>query len=146
MLTKKDSLKNPAKTKITQSPQPNETDVFALAKAPTQHPAKIYANQKDECEHGCSHFEKKPLFKTSVLVKYDVGFNNQLYIRGNGANLTWNKGQPLKNIKADEWIWENETPFSSCEFKVLINDNHYEAGENHTITNGCSFIYTPSFA
>ena len=83
--------------------------------------------------------------KTRVTVKYDVGFNNTLYLRGKGANLSWDKGIPLKNIKRDEWTWETDALFSTCEFKVLVNDKHYETGENHTLTCGASIQYTPKF-
>lgn len=83
--------------------------------------------------------------KTQIIVKYDVGFNNHLFLRGNGANLNWEKGAPLKNVKRDEWIWETDTPFSACEFKVLINDKHYEAGENQKITCGAVLHHTPKF-
>jgi hypothetical protein len=83
--------------------------------------------------------------KTRVTVKYDVGFNNTLFLRGNGANLSWDKGIPLKNIKEDEWIWETEIPFTNCEFKVLINDQNYEIGENHSLQSGSTVIYKPQF-
>jgi hypothetical protein len=148
MLTKKDSSQTSAKSKTTQSSQSSETDIFSLVKAPNQQPAKIYSNSsKKECSDRCSHqTNSKAQSKTSITVKYDVGFNNQLYIRGQGANLNWNQGQPLKNIKADEWIWETETPFSNCEFKVLINDHQYETGYNHTIQSGSSISYTPTFS
>ena len=82
---------------------------------------------------------------TRILVKYDVGFKNQLYIRGSGAGLSWSKGLPLKNTGHDEWIFEIQRPFTLCEFKVLINDHHYEQGENHRLTSGKLFQYTPRF-
>lgn len=83
--------------------------------------------------------------KTRVVVRFDVGFNNILTIRGKGANLNWDKGAPLRNTKPDEWIWETEASFNTCEFKVLINDNQYEIGENHPISCGASIQYTPKF-
>lgn len=82
---------------------------------------------------------------TRVTVKYDVGFGNQVFIRGKGADLSWDKGLPLENRKSDEWVWEIETPFSACEFKVLINDEHYEIGHNHPLTPGSQIQYTPKF-
>lgn len=91
-----------------------------------------------------SHDSKKGP-KTRIIIKYDVGFNNSLTLRGKGANLSWEKGIPLKNIKADEWVWETDTPFTSCEFKVLINDKHYEVGNNHTLICGARIQYTPKF-
>lgn len=83
--------------------------------------------------------------KTRITLNYDVGFSNTLYVRGQGANLSWEKGIMLKNIKADEWVWETNVPFTSCEFKVLINDSIYETGQNHTLTCGASIRYTPKF-
>lgn len=83
--------------------------------------------------------------KTRIIIKYDVGFNNTLFLRGKGANLNWDKGVSLKNVKKDEWIWETDTPFTTGEFKVLINDNHYEIGENHPLTCGANIHYTPKF-
>lgn len=82
---------------------------------------------------------------TKVVVKYDVGFNNVLYIRGEGADLNWSKGTPLKNISNDEWVWETTKQFSECDFKVLINDEKYESGENHHLKCGTNVSYTPSF-
>lgn len=152
MLTKKDSPKNtPKMTKMSkttaQTPQP---DSYALAKAPTQQPVKVSqpttATTSHTCNEHCSHsLERKPHNKTRIIIKYDVGFNNQLHIRGKGANLNWEKGQLLKNVKADEWMWETDAHFSQCEFKVLINDANYETGENHLLNCGSSVIYTPHF-
>ena len=89
--------------------------------------------------------DSKKAPKTRVVVRYDVGFNNTLCIRGKGANLNWDKGITLKNIKADEWVWETEASFNTCEFKVLINDSYFETGENHPISCGACIHYTPKF-
>jgi len=91
--------------------------------------------------------KKSPMPKTpgKVVIKYDVGFNNILFIRGRGAGLSWDKGIPLKNIGADEWVWEPSQTFNECEFKVLVNDQSYESGENHHLTCGAAIQYTPSF-
>jgi hypothetical protein len=83
--------------------------------------------------------------KTRVMIKYDIGFNNVLTIRGKGANLSWDKGITLKNVKNDEWVWESDIPFTTCEFKVLINDAQYEQGDNHPLSCGTSLEYTPTF-
>ena len=89
--------------------------------------------------------EKTGSIKTQITVKFDVGFSNQIYLRGQGANLSWDKGVQLRNVKADEWIWETEVPFPYCEFKVLINDRVYENGENHILKQGASLVFTPKF-
>lgn len=83
--------------------------------------------------------------KTRITIKYDVGFSNQLFIRGNGAGLNWDRGQLLKNMGRDLWVWEPNASFTQCEFKVLINDRTYEAGANHTLKSGSQIEYTPRF-
>jgi len=83
---------------------------------------------------------------TKVTIKFDCGFGNQLFIRGEGCSeLHWDKGTKLKNVNRDEWVWETNQPFNQCKFKVLINDIHYEAGDNHQIASGATFRYTPRF-
>ena len=82
---------------------------------------------------------------TRIVIKYDAGFGNAIFIRGKGANLSWERGIMLHNVKADEWVWETDIPFSACEFKVLLNDNVYEAGENHPLTQGSTLQYVPKF-
>lgn len=84
--------------------------------------------------------------KTRITVKYDVGFGNTLSLRGQGANLSWDKGVSMRNIKADEWIWETDTPFATAEFKTLINDKSYEIGRNHLLHSGTMVQYTPRFS
>lgn len=81
-----------------------------------------------------------------VVIHYDVGFNNNIFIRGNGANLRWDKGIMLLNTRPDEWVWEPEQSFNSCEFKVLINDTQYEQGDNHILNNENCLEYTPIFS
>lgn len=88
---------------------------------------------------------KKKQTKTSVVIQYDIGFSNHFSIRGEGAGLSWEKGVPLTNIKSNEWIWETDLPFETCHFKVLINDQAYEQGENHQIKEGDTLSYTPLF-
>lgn len=80
-----------------------------------------------------------------IVIKYDVGFGNTLYIRGHGANLSWDRGIPLKNVKGDEWVWETNATFTKCEFKIILNDTCYESGPNHLLTYGSDVNYTPHF-
>ena len=97
----------------------------------------------EELSHMGNSKKKGP--RTQVIVKYDAGFPNNLYIRGQGANLNWERGILLKNLKQDEWVWETNELFSSCQFKVLLNDTEYEDGENHEVRCGSSIRYTPHF-
>ncbi len=109
----------------------------------TKTPTKSWAA---ESKHTSSQAAKSLApGKTRITVKYDVGFSNSLYLRGEGAGLTWNKGVKLKNIKSDEWVWETDHPFVRGEFKVLVNDTHYEVGGNHKLVPGANLVYTPNF-
>jgi hypothetical protein len=82
---------------------------------------------------------------TRVTIRYNVGYSNTLFIRGKGPGLSWDRGVKLKNTGPDEWVWETNLPFSDCEFKVLINDQQFESGENHHIHDGIALQYTPQF-
>ena len=146
MLTKKDSNpKNDTKstaTKAVKTSNDQQTTTTSPIKSPKQYTTNTTKNPVSSQD---SLFYDKKDHKTKITIKYDVGFPNQLYIRGKGANLSWEKGQALRNTKNDEWVWENESTFSQCEFKVLINDKQYETGENHHITPGSTVIYSPRF-
>lgn len=84
--------------------------------------------------------------KTRILVQYDCGFGNTLFIRGEGiSTLSWDSGTPMLNCGTSEWIWETDRPFSVAKFKVLLNDSTYELGENHAIGYGKEVTVLPAF-
>lgn len=87
-----------------------------------------------------------PKAKTCVRIHYDVGFENSLFLRGQGGGLNWERGKQLKNVGPSEWLWETASQFDEAEFKVLINDNHFEDGENHKLQCGSEVHYTPRFS
>ena len=51
----------------------------------------------------------------------------------------------MKNIGPNQWVWESDRPFSTMQFKVLVNDNWYEVGNNHTVAFGQEVNFTPQF-
>jgi hypothetical protein len=87
----------------------------------------------------------KRVTRTQIVVKFDTGFNNNLYVRGSGGRLSWDKGVPLKNAGANTWVFETRGQFDQAEFKILINDQHYENGENHTVSHGEKLTLEPIF-
>lgn len=94
---------------------------------------------------------KKSAFKmvcqqqpTRITVIYDVGFGNQIYLRGEGAGLSWDRGILLENKGSDVWQWETSCP-DDIEFKVLINDSNWEQGENHNVSGGSQYDCHPQF-
>lgn len=125
--------KSPSSSAVKSEPKKQvQADCFDSVACPAAAPAKKTAAAKKSSA-------------TKILIRYDAGFPNQLFIRGKGANLSWDRGFPLKNISANEWVWESDAAFSALEFKVLINDAQYEVGDNHQITCGSTIQYTPKF-
>ena len=83
---------------------------------------------------------------TKVIVKFNCGFPNNLFIRGEDMpGLNWERGVVMKNVKADEWVWESDKPFAKGKFKVMLNDRVYETGDNHPIEYGKSATIIPKF-
>ncbi len=89
--------------------------------------------------------KKKKRQLTRIEVHCNAGFPNNLYVRGEGVDLNWDRGLPLKNVSDELWIWETELPFDSCEFKILLNDRQFEVGENHTLRYGETVHCNPLF-
>lgn len=89
---------------------------------------------------------KESKIKTKIIARFDCGFPNTLFIRGEGiSTLSWDKGTQMKNISPNEWMWESDRPCSTIQFKVLINDNCFEEGENHSIAFGQAVEFSPKF-
>ncbi len=87
---------------------------------------------------------KTPL-STTISAAIDVGFGHSLYIRGEGAGLSWNRGLLLKNAAADKW----SVSFAGIEhpitFKFLIDDAIWSVGENYVAVPGASVSFQPVF-
>lgn len=129
--------KNPSETGIFNKPQSSQPSSFLGVKDTQAQKINSPSQQSESAGHKRG--------TTCVTVKVDCGFGNELFIRGDGAGLSWNKGLKLRNIDANTWIWETDRPFTQSYFKVLINDENFESGENHFIKHGSQIVYTPSF-
>jgi hypothetical protein len=81
----------------------------------------------------------------SVITNIDVGFGNSLFIRGSGAGLSWERGQPLECTSDNEWRWQASTANDPIEFKLLINDDTWSQGDNFTAQPGQRVICHPQF-
>jgi len=83
---------------------------------------------------------------TVVVAKYDVGYGNHLYIRGEGAGLSWDTGILMKNVENDVWVWTtNEAAGDAVAFKFLINDEMWSEGDNMVAPAGETTTLYPSF-
>lgn len=85
--------------------------------------------------------------KTTIRVHYNVGWGNNMYIRGNTYPLWWDEGRLMRNTAADCWEFEIERipSGSTLEFKPLINDSTWSTGSNYTVTGGSTVDIYPSF-
>ncbi|CAA6687206.1 hypothetical protein [Lentimonas sp. CC6] len=87
---------------------------------------------------------QKKAATTSIIARVDVGFGNALYVRGEGAGLSWTKGTALENTTPYEWALKS-TKKGNVTFKFLINDELWAEGENITLEAGSESISSPTF-
>lgn len=142
MLTKKQPKTS---EEFNSNKRASTPDLFPSQKATTPPADKETASEPRKTRASNGNAKTHKSASSKILVHYDVGFHNHLTIRGKGAGLSWHIGTPLKNIGADQWILEINQPFDTIEFKILINDHHYETGENRILRKGESIEYSPQF-
>jgi hypothetical protein len=82
---------------------------------------------------------------TKIVAQIDVGFGNTLYVRGEGAGLSWEKGVPLDCIADDQWSLSLSETSRPVVFKFLINDLTWSLGEDYVVQPGSSVALTPTF-
>jgi hypothetical protein len=81
----------------------------------------------------------------SVAAKIDVGFGNALFIRGQGAGLSWDRGLPLQCVESATWIWTTHDSEEPVTFKLLINDQLWCQGEDLRAMPGKQAEVVPAF-
>jgi len=82
---------------------------------------------------------------TVISAEIDVGFGRALFVRGEGAGLSWTKGLALKNSAADQWTLSFADVEHPLTFKFLIDDEVWSIGENYTAMPGKSLTFRPVF-
>ena len=89
---------------------------------------------------------KPTVVVTTISATVDVGFGNGLYVRGEGAGLSWDKGLRMECVSDDRWsLALGESP-RSVVFKFLINDETWSTGDDFTVAPGDSITLTPTFS
>src|SRR5690349_2862355 len=81
---------------------------------------------------------------TTIEAKIDVGFGNKLFVRGQGAGLSWEHGTPLTCVDGKTWRWVAEAD-GTLKFKLLLNDSVWAAGEDLVAKPGARVEVTPAF-
>jgi len=118
------------------------------AKKATKKAVKKVAAKKAHAKKTAAPKAKIPskqVVKTSITARVDVGFGNQLYIRGAGAGLSWEKGLQLENVSSYEWAFATTKARSDVVFKFLINDELWAEGDNIIVAKGATSISSPVF-
>ena len=82
---------------------------------------------------------------TVIEAKIDVGFGNQLFVRGQGAGLSWERGTPLTCVGPDTWRWAVEAT-DRLKFKLLLNDRVWASGEDVVVPPGKQVELKPAFS
>ena len=86
----------------------------------------------------------KPLV-TTINARIDVGFGNSLYLRGEGAGLSWDKGRLMTCVGADQWQITLPESSRPVLFKFLINDLTWSLGADSVVAPGTTSTFTPEF-
>lgn len=127
-VTKKTAAKKTAVKKTVAKKVAVKTT--AAKKAPAKKAAKKTATKKSV---------------TTVIVKYDVGMENTVVLRGDGPGLSWDTGTIMENVDADTWQWTSSAVKKAFDVKFLINDTEWSQGENFVVKPGTTSGFSPSF-
>lgn len=82
---------------------------------------------------------------TTIIARVDAGFGNQIFLRGEGAGLSWEKGVEMENVGASEWRYVFPCGEARVEAKCLLNDADWAVGTNFVITPGETVVVVPRF-
>jgi len=81
---------------------------------------------------------------TTIEAKIDVGFGNNLFLRGEGNGLSWNSGVPLQCVDGKTWRWSTQAT-DNLKFKLLLNDAIWSQGEDLLAKPGQKVEIQPNF-
>jgi hypothetical protein len=136
-----------AKTTVKKVAAPKKA---ATKKAPAKKAAtkKAPAKKSPTKKKATSAVKRTPAKQTAaqtrIIARVDVGFGNALYVRGEGAGLSWEKGTALANVTPYEWTLSCSNKGTAI-FKFLINDELWAEGENITLQTARKSISSPTF-
>jgi hypothetical protein len=82
---------------------------------------------------------------TVITATIDIGFGNALYIRGEGASLSWDVGTLMTCVKGDAWSITLPETSKPIIYKFLINDLTWSAGPDYIAESGKKIAVKPTF-
>jgi hypothetical protein len=82
---------------------------------------------------------------TTIVATIDVGWGNQVFLRGEGGGLSWDYGVPMTCRNNNEWVWVSAVNEPTFAFKFVLNDIFWEQSENRLAAGGEIFSAIPRF-
>jgi len=137
------TAKATAVKKVPAKPSPKT--VVAAAKRPAALAAKTSVVKTPAASAPGVKVQAKKAPGTVITALVDVGFGNTLYMRGEGAGLSWNSGIPLDSVADNKWQIALPASTGTIAYKLLINDFNWSVGEDFQSNSGSSVIITPEF-
>ena len=82
-----------------------------------------------------------------MSIHYDVGLGNRITVRGDTDPFRWDSGIDTQNTADDVWEFQiaRIVAGKSFQFKPLINDAIYAAGDNYVATGRQTLDIYPTF-
>ncbi len=141
--TKKTATKAPAK-KAAKKVAKKAAKKTAASKVAKKAAAKA-APKKAPAKKAAKKAAAKKASKTVIEATIDVGFGNALFLRGDAPGLSWTKGIAMECKGSDSWTITMSGVKSAFDYKILINDLHWSAGENERAKPNAVNASTPRF-
>jgi len=139
--TKKAAVKKTVTKKVAAKKA--VTKKVAAKKTATKKVAAKKATKKVARKAATPAFEAESV--TSIVAKIDIGFGNTLFIRGEGAGLSWDAGIEMENLGTDEWVYTAKSAVGEVVFKTLLNDEIWSDGDDVVVKAGEKSVIAPSF-
>lgn len=131
-------------TKTTMKKATSSKAASAPAKkAPAKRITKSSTSKKTTSKTNTT--AKRTVTPTAILAQIDVGFGNQLFIRGDGPGLSWGKGVPMECSSSDTWTWSTTAATRPFAYKVLVNDEKWTEGDDFVASVGVGNTIWPPF-
>jgi hypothetical protein len=87
----------------------------------------------------------RPQSQTRITAHFPALEGQQLFIRGTGPGMGWDRGVALRHVGSDIWTFDLEGEFRPFEYKILLKDSIWEQGNNHSTQSGKKEDSEPKF-
>lgn len=138
--TKSAATKAPAKKKAAPA-----VPAKPVARATTQAPVAVVPPPAPVASTPTIKVIAKKPAATKITARIDIGFGNALYVRGEGAGLSWDRGVLMNCLGSNEWEIALAESARPVVFKFLVNDLSWSLGADYTVAPGQAITLTPEF-